>query len=340
MTASIVTLRVFLFGLLFFDTSSDQCQPMRVLMLDARHPPNASDGCPVEPHSPVLLYENGDAECADPCRVDHGFCRCDLDRQQVNLDPQDWAKKNPACAGGKCCDNVDKYAVKMFRLRRGLDRWLHLTKNTREKCGGRGSQKKCPLVIADAVLSPSEIVACDMAVDPDDPTQLQHYEFKPLTEGRLFNHEQTLASIIMATEKIRVELPPGKAVPESVQLPLMAYTEHEEYTVDIPVQLCTSGGESQDRCADVVLANFTDDSHAPADERCASSDLDRHFEMFHDLVGKPIGLPSRPVPQLGPKHSPVKAPTEKCQLSSLYQKFAATVLRNGLHSQICPMAAQ
>lgn len=87
MVATEATLRLFFFGLMAF-VPNDVTQPteLTVILLDARRPPLATDGCPIHSHTPVLFYKPQEVDkCHFPCRVVNGLCRCELDREEVCL---------------------------------------------------------------------------------------------------------------------------------------------------------------------------------------------------------------------------------------------------------------
>src|SRR5947209_20280378 len=85
MADSIVLLRVFVFGLIAFVTPSvDRPDPFAILLLDARHPPHATDSCPIQPHEPELIFHNPFA-CRDPCYTTEDLCRCGLDRESITF---------------------------------------------------------------------------------------------------------------------------------------------------------------------------------------------------------------------------------------------------------------
>jgi hypothetical protein len=324
-----VTLRVFFYGLLMFNPSPT-CDRLQVEMADAHHPPAASDGCPLATHQPVLLYEADDLnQCADPCSIVHGLCRCELDHVRISVDGHSGTQKpRPEDRCG-----LAGSAVEMARLRWFWDRG-HVATRVKSVCDDDLlAQGMGRLVQAEAIFNPAQVGACEMARAPGG--QLAHYEFVPLTHGILFKHEQTLATVILATETLEFNEKPSE-----VKVRLSAYGGLEEdFFAKVPIVPCNDGNGD---CADIVLANLSSSVEYDVDGRCSAKDVDRHVELYHELINSPPDLADRSTAHLSKKTSPFPAqglPLAKtCGSSALYNYFRAEFIRNGEHHQVCATA--
>jgi hypothetical protein len=318
----IVTVRVFFYGLLLFDTAQQQpCAPLRVLLPETGTPYTANDGCPVAPHNAALYYAiTNAADCDEDCYAEPGLCRCDLQRQAVSIKN---SKETQACKLGK-------FVVSLAELKYTASGEDVLSPDCSEPIGG----SSCQLIRSEALLYPTEIVACEMehaanghaangndaqfevlTLPPQEPTHLSH----------------GIARILRLESKVDTA-----AAAASIEVVLTAFAGGDD-SIEIPIVDCDPPGAG--KCADLLIANFMVGQMPPAD--CRGADIGRHVLWYHRLMKTPkVPASDRLVLRRTKDVFPLPSMGVSCNSSALFRRIQSLPpIRSGMHTVICPMAA-
>lgn len=347
---TMVTLRLFFYGLVAFTPDEFQCTSnMRALLIDARKPPVASDGCPMHSHTPALFYYVPQVTtCKRPCRIDRGLCRCELGggnlldiRRRGNLcfegnEDHAYEESSSNCAGP--IDQEFEYVPKLRPLRIARSR-MELNSACDNECPVRtasNSKGMCRLVAAQINFVPSAFAVCQMAGQREnDPAKWPEFNYKPLASMNLWPWgSKQIAEIVRFDTKIEVE---GED-PREIELTIAEFEDGGIDKIVIPVY-CTKGACS----ADLVIANFMDEHHDESSSyaRCEQDYVARDFELYHDLARQPMYPSDRPIPQAGNGAAVKswKAKSDESCGSHVLAQFRSSFLRAGDSRPICPQAA-
>lgn len=346
MTEVPVILSLFFYGLVAFTPDEFQCDGnMRALLIDARRPPVASDGCPIHSHTPALFYFVTQAgSCRHPCRIDRGLCRCDLDGGQlldIGRSETDLCYERQGCmpdptSSGSCPDQDFDFIPKLRRLRPMRSR-MDLRCDCNKPCPVQSdycTEGMCKLIAAQINFHPRDFSICRMAGELDDRSgKCPKFEFKPLTSTNLWwPRDRHIAEIVRFETTILAE------DPHLVKLTIAAFDGGGKYTIDVPV--VEYGGKHY---TELVIANFMDEDHGSAYARCDRNYVARDFELYHDLTSRPMQPPDRTIPRAeeGAERVPFspRGGYRSCVNSKTLTAFRVDVLRAGDTRQICPQAA-
>lgn len=323
-----VTVRIFLYGLLLFDLTRCNQTPhkVHVVLAEAADPPAAVDGCRIQPHEPVLFYAVDDpAQCDDDCVIDHGLCRCEMSRQTLTLDG--------AIEAGYCPNLKDNFVVDV-KYATGQE-----SNPLADGCDGPTADKPCRQMIADMLLSVTQAVhvcAVETARDENKKEKPALFDLVKLTpravaEGthqRIAAAPQRLARVLMLTAKVTA-VEGARAVTVS----LNAISGGETVKIDVPIISCDGGSP---RCADLAVANLMYGAHPGG--QCADPHLARHFTLYDVLLKDPKPADFK-VPQYTKPDDDPFMPDDECSKSTLFKIFSSlSLVRSGTHLTICPMA--
>jgi hypothetical protein len=318
--------RLFSFGLIAYVTN-DPVNPnqIKLLLVDARHPPVGTDGCPISKHEPLLIYAPHAGKCEDWCRLEMGVCRCPLERVRILFDFELSPVKDATI------DHREMKYVPSVHQMMGRGRLAEIQesgsfgpesgmRHVKPECLYRRTTRVCPFVTAQAEVTPKSIHTCEMAGGMEQMTTgvaRQHYS-RPkwgdtVQSGRPFvfrspsqNHyemlrpRQYVAIKQVMVSDIRPEKvtsdPTGK---EYVEVSVVSYDNTEEPTkIRIyPVNCPASTTDNPQECFDLAIADvpFHADQHLLYG-RCQGHGLDRDFELFEDLTTTQHDLQDRDVP--------------------------------------------
>jgi hypothetical protein len=349
MILTTVTLRIFFFGLIAFTPDKFVSgEPMRALMIDARRPPVASDGCPIHVHTPALFRE--DKNCTTPCRSDRGLCRCDLGdgylldiprsgfplcgiQAQDMVDaihpqqlPSDQSKRSLAKKAGR--QEFDQFVPKMSSLRMyGFRNQMKLKQDCDRQCPNL-NQPICRLIATQINFHPDTFTTCTLSG--------AKLSFRPLSSANLWRPgKRETAETVLFT----VPFETAEAEPQFVSLSAVAFDGGESFPIQVPVFKIET-----EHYADIVLANFMDDKdHEQAYARCGADLVARDFELFHDLVESPLYPNDRPIPQASRdlQEAALKAQPARpeCANSPVFPVLQTRILHAGKTRPICPEVA-
>jgi hypothetical protein len=334
-----VTLRLFFFGLVAF-TPDEPSTNMRALLIDARHPPVASDGCPIHSHKPALFYSMvGRDSCRRPCREDRGLCRCDLEGGNLlDINP----KEGEVCYRGHIDgsgsgsfqgdDVFDGVILKLRRLRPMSSR-MNLRSTCNNPCPVGDNQKMCRLVAAQINFHPKNFYACRMAGQPPEVEKCPELLPRPLSSINFWlPGARQLAETVLFETEIKVNSK------YTVDLEIAAFDGNGSYKINVPI---VKYGKKY--YAGLVIANYMEDvDHSNTYSRCDQNFIARDFELFHDLARQPLRPIDRPIPGAG-ENAPLEEfefPIDayECDMGIL-RAFNQNILRAGESRPICPQTA-
>jgi hypothetical protein len=354
-----VVLRLFFFGLVAFTPDEFQCNgDMRALLVDARQPPVASDGCPIHPHTPALFYYVADRnDCKQPCRNDRGLCRCDLEGGRL-LDIGPTEDKNDLCfaqqnncrpkagANPDCSERGFDFIPKL-RSMRLMNSRMALHPDCDRPCPAlRGAcadnHPICKVIAAQINFRPFEFHICRMAGQAEDGSpKCPRFNLRPLTSQNISNLSFLLPSRQVAEiVSFEAEIEAEERNPQTVTLTLAAFDGGGSDDIIVPVVR-----EGNELYANLVIANFMEQiDHARTYSRCDQNFVARDFEMFHDLTTEPLYPLDRTIPQtkenadLRPISPELLDQGYECN-SRILKIFRRDILRAGDSRPICPQAA-
>lgn len=304
-------LRVFTFGLIAYVTS-DSKKPvdLSLLLVDARHPPVASDGCPNNRHIPLLLHEARSEGCASWCHLELGLCQCPLDRVRLEFP----ALAEPA-TDPMSCDHLANAVPKLKPV-------IGSVRKVNPECLFTSTENSvCPFVAAqvDNIL-PRAAFACKMAVGSYSSNHSSHtpiqempyrrFKFRPLSQDNWsMRPAQEVATQIVLVRKMDEP---------SIKIRLTSYEGTETQELILKADKCppfpklssasslqavstsfeaSVKGALPEGCIDVVIGNIPVHSeHHHLYGRCRGHGIDRDFELFEDLALNQVELEDRPVP--------------------------------------------
>lgn len=352
---TLVTLRLFFYGLVAFTPDEFECNGnMRALLIDARRPPVASDGCPIHSHHPALFFLAKPGACTSPCEEEksvNGLCRCDLDkgylldigRNEKDLCFEKDNRCEPDAVDSGSCDAVGFDFIPKLQPMRSIGSRMELHEECDNPCPVRSAYcpgGMCKLLAAQINFNPLHFSVCRMAGQPDDGTpECPKFEFKPLASDNPWNlfwpRDRQVAEIVSFEVQIEVE------DPKEVNLTLAAFEDGGVDKIVIPV---TKYGNRH--YADLVIANFMRDDHHGGDDayaRCAQNYIARDFELYHDLVKQPMYPTDRTIPRA--EEDALRVPWKEgknknddyCGSYAL-KLFRSSFLRAGDSRPICPQA--
>lgn len=352
MILTTVTLRIFFYGLVAFTPEKFSCGgPMRALLIDARHPPIASDDCQMHPHTPALFFEN--RLCQDPCRPDRGLCRCDLaDGYLLDVTKETGQRlcweadlaAHPNHSSGlatgnsaskfspsSCTDEQDKHYAYIPQMSSLRPRWQSkktlLTTECNRSCPSTWNSM-CRLVATQINFTPNDMRSCSLSE--------RELSFTP-AYGSNFHRPQK-----QKTAEVTVfAVPIQTSDTQRVLLNIVSFDRGEAFEVAIPTFTLNA-----QLYADVVAANYMEEAdHHNSYWRCGNNFYARDFELLQDLARAPHDPADRPVPQakevndkkVNDKNSevPWKQPT-LCRRSRVLQILNSEILRAGKTRPICP----
>ncbi len=288
-----VTAKIFFQGLLLFVPHGHE-MPGRldVLLPDARRPPIASDGCPILPHQPWLLFaiDTPDQCSDDACEVYQGICRCPLDGVELKLDFQPGILPDErADYVAEALSEVPKLPVTNSlrdinaRRPRGTVRL-----DCRPSCMSLdvlGHSPPPPLLVANMH------VKVDQEISVCDPEARREFEFKPADQPRYLVPIEQVAVDRLA---VKTTLQAAGLDGSRVRIRLLALDGTASHEILAPTVGCR---ESAKLCVDLAIVNDPDFDHFPPQVgRCSPKFIGRHLELLYDLLVWPRVNVERPVP--------------------------------------------
>lgn len=357
MNGTEVILRLFFYGLVAFTPDKLQCNGnMRALLIDAREPPVASDGCPIHSHAPALFYSVTKPEsCRHPCRFDRGLCRCDLDGGHlldIGRTEDDLCYEQQDCnpnqgTSGACWGEDFDFIPKLKRMR--PFRWrMTLREDCDKPCPVKSDYcpgGMCKLIAAQVNFHPESFYVCRLAGPPQgttghasaaiaQPSPAPEFDFKPLGSTNLWwPFRRQIAEIVHSEVKIMIKR-------DEIELRIAAFDGGGSYAIHVPV--FESGGKYY---ADLVVGNFMEEvDHSSSYARCHQNNVARDFELYHDLARQPMQPADRAIPRADEDAKPKPPPSSMknytyCSNSEALGIFLVDILRAGDSRPICPQAA-
>lgn len=339
--SSYYLVRIFTFGLIVYATNApENPRDLTILLVDARHPPVASDGCPNNKHIPLLFHHPDNAgfggSCAAWCQIELGLCQCPLERVQITIDQSYLASLHQGS-----CDDLNEYVPRLNPLWGG-------TRRVRTDCLAKAPDEKvCPFVVARLDnLRPQGSYACEMALGgasshvlhrpgrADSTMQYRRFRFRPLAEG---GFRPLSRSVSLATRMVFIRESRSPTV--RINVDSFDGTQGEELSVtsrNCPVDGDFPADPMRLGCIDIAIGN------APVHSlghllygRCHGHGIDRDFELFNDLVQDQADLNSRRVPYDSEK-PPSSEEKKGMQRSSLCNSDLLSELERWLRSDDAP----
>jgi hypothetical protein len=354
---TVVTLRLFFYGLIAFTPDQFKCDgDMRALLLDARQPPVASDGCPIHSHAPALFYfVTQPGACELPCRNDRGLCRCDLDGGKlldIGRTEHDLCyEKAKVQTAAEDCENSQASKGFGYLLRLSPLRFLHSRMKLHDDCNkacpvsdGYGHSEDpmiCKLVAAQVNFHSHDFSICRMAGQPENGAHTcPKFNLRPLASQNLSNLSfllppQQVAEIVHFEARVQAD----PKWPQSITLTLASFDGGGRDTITIPAVK-----QGDEYYADLVIANFMEElDHSRTYSRCDQNFVARDFELFHDLVKRPMYPQDRTIPQTNERAQQLQIDPDipnfgyDCD-STILNVFRRDILRAGDSRPICPQA--
>lgn len=358
MILTTVTLRIFFYGLIAFTPNQFQCNgDMRALLIDARNPRHASDGCPIHAHTPALFYRLRDkVKCSDPCTIDRGLCRCDLEdgylidipwKKEIACYRTTTAAKDKPKASKKknnTCGREDfDYVTKMSSLSPMKDR-MRLRTECNQACPTvnqvtRETNSICKLVAAQVNFKAKSVSSCRWATDSNG--EVRQFALRPLSSSNVWSPRPSiLPEVLLFT----TELETKDESPRTIDLEVISFDGNELYTLAIPVT-----SKNGMMYSELSIVNFMDDDdHDNSYPGCSSRSVARDFEIYHDLVRRPMYVYDQAIPHVHDQSSILfpgadlnKSITDKaivppdCE-SDLMNLLLTSILSAGKSRPICP----
>ncbi len=295
-----VTVRLLLYGLIaFVPDSNTSPTAYNALLVDARGPQYASDGCRIPPHVPALYVSAGQckangAACTLSAKVEKPRAPALsgswlLDRESLSVEVVEprgkRTRKLITVQGGKMASALPSTAEESSSLR-----WIPEMQtlvasgkaNVDPDC--LGAAQNCP-VAARLVINDGRFTSCHLAQEPEKE-KIYPYEFKGLNATSNSAVVQALSDAVMVT----LQVPKGSTV--KIVSQDLAATDSER-----PKRTIVLKAGSQ-KTIDVWLTNVPKHQHLMAGDACdeASMSVDRHFELYYNLLSDRIPFSQRVVP--------------------------------------------
>ncbi|MFY9826966.1 MAG: hypothetical protein WAM82_36780 [Thermoanaerobaculia bacterium] len=303
-----ITIRLIFFGLVAFAPHNNDY--MDVLVLDARGPQWASDGCDVPEHYPAMLV------AADKCRKDKLHCDFSPElEQRLGYPTEVWERHEDKreLSGSWLLDKgemtisfIDGDGKQVILsggpkyVRKRGDTCSHIPASAKEaadfswipnpKPGSIVNSNclkadgDCPIV-ASLRLYQGTVGTCHLVETSDPNPQICPFEFSGLLGSGASGDidPQAVADGVM----VRFE------VPLEYKLSLSAMSGGKKFELQL--------GAGKDKSIDVFIVNLPVYGHK--NEGCHGPKLDRHFELYYnvsqpDPSGMPIRFDKRPIPKL------------------------------------------
>lgn len=164
-----VTLRLIFYGLISFNPNEmERHTPMRALLIDARNPPVASDGCPIHKHTPELIFES--PACRFPCRLERGLCRCELKRDLVHIGEEEKEVcSEVSTTPQQVPDDDHSYDDEAFERVSNLSwlrfmrRGMRLRRECNQQCPNDGHEEMCGVIAAQVNFFPDAVATCALS---------------------------------------------------------------------------------------------------------------------------------------------------------------------------------
>ncbi len=305
MIAGFYLVRVFTFGLVAYVTNSaDKPTDFSLVLIDARHPPIASDGCPNNRHIPLLMYQAPSGTCSPWCRLELGLCQCPLERVELEFDTSTLKPLDPKSMS---CEEMDDYVHELNPMIGGIYR-------ARSECMSDPHHGRvCPFVVARLEdFPPQYAYACELALGGDasshelqrpkqgDKTmQYRKFRFRPMAKGgyRMFSGREMLATRMVLVREAKAS---------EIKITASSFDRAETQDLLLSAVPCPDSVKKErakekrsvpDGCIDVVIGNAPVHSeHHLLYGRCQGHGIDRDFELLGDLVKGNLNLSSRRVP--------------------------------------------
>lgn len=325
-----VTVRLVLYGLIaFVPNAKDSPSAVSALLVDARGPQYVSDGCRIPPHRPVLYASAG------KCRDNGGSCKVSsqvekpgdaiagawpLDGQSLSVEiiqpGGQRVRKRIVLTGAKIASplptnpsegsSVDWVPQVGSLLPAGAPADAG---EVSEDC--LGSARDCPIA-ARVTLDAGQVTSCHLAAD--EYKLIYPFRFKSLVSNAESPLVQAMSDALMATFQVprgsKIKIDSRNLADAAGRKPRRSIVLEDRGLGEI----------------DVWITNLPPYHHQMAKEdECHDMDVDRHFELYYNLLKRRLPFTQRVVPSrvrdgLQPKLSSQVQPSggEICPLLVFY----------------------
>lgn len=304
MTPSVVV-RVFFHGLLLFVPDSDETpRELEVLLLDARNPPEASDGCAIHPHEPRLIFAVGsrnDCPVEHHCTMRFGLCECPLEETRIYFHEKEPTGSPDFGCGyrggrpGPLSGCVPRLPVNRCAIDRRLRKDLGLQHAKPGWLDWMLPDKTTAYRGDNLVVASMELKLAKALYGCETPGKHDHWRYEPLSRRKLFPVTRAPVELVVAQLQARADCSGARP---TLRITLERLNQRSSFDLEVPVYECP---ESHDLCLDVAIANDMGSKGMHwTSGRCATGHLARDFELLNDLLIDPRDLERRLVPQVVP----------------------------------------
>jgi len=296
-----VTVRLILYGLIAFaPNSNDSPTTINALLVDARGPQYASDGCKIPPHMPVLFA------AADSCTVDGLACTVSeqvekprkpaisgawlLDRESLSVEVvpagEAHARKLIAVQGQKVASSLPANPTESSLLH-----WIPQMRSLLKTTAAKGPSlakdclhgaQNCPIV-ARLAIDDGRVTSCHLSEEITEE-KVYPFAFKPIGTSAKAVLTQAMSDAVMVSFQV--------SAGSEVQIVSLDLEKKEPKR-----KVVLKAGEEP--TIDIWVTNVPSQAHqAMEDPTCHNSSnyIDRHFQLYYNLLDTPIPFSKRAVP--------------------------------------------
>lgn len=294
-----VTVRLILYGLIaFVPNSNGSPTAYNALLVDARGPQYASDGCRIPPHVSALYA------LAGRCKVDGAACTMSsevekpwspalsgswlLNRESLSIEvmaPHEKRARKLVAVGRQPATS----ALTAKSEESNSLRWIPDMQTLLAPEGKKASvspdclaaARSCPIT-ARLTIDDGRFISCHLAQGAEKG--VYPYEFKLPEAGAQPVLVQAMSDAVMVT----LEVPQGskvQIVPRD--LSIQSAKAKPKRTIEL-----ADGGQKE---IDIWLTNAPDHHHMMDEDSCdgANMRIDRHFELYYNLLSGPVPFKQR-----------------------------------------------
>ncbi len=297
-----VTVRLILYGLIaFVPNSNDSPTTYTALLVDARTPQYASDGCRIPSHAPALYAMAGQckangAACTMSRKIEQPTAPAisgswSLDHESLSVEVVTPSGKHVrrliTVQGQKAASTLPSTPEESSSLH-----WIPEMQTLLATQGKRasvnpdclGSAENCP-ISARLAINDGRVSSCHLAQEPEQK-KIYPYEFRALNASTRSTIVQAVSDAVMVT----LQIPSGSKI-QIVSRDLAAISAVKPKRTIVL-------GDGGKKTIDVWLTNVPEHDHLMAGNSCdkSSMSIDRHFELYYNLVAEPIPFTQRVVP--------------------------------------------
>jgi hypothetical protein len=295
-----VTVRLILYGLIaFVPNSKDSPATVNALLVDARGPQYTSDGCRIPPHKPVIYAAAGQCSAdGRPCTMSDKIERPQdtlsggwlLDRESLSIEVTSKGKKRTrklVTAQQNALSEAG--ALPATPAEATSLRWIPRMETLLPAQAGQqraevdkdclGAARDCP-VVARVALDDGLFGSCHLSATEQE--MVVPFEFKSLGSSAPPAAVQALSDAVMASFQ----------VPRGSQIRIVS-RDLSSQKIKRTIVLEDRGRDT----VDVWIANIPSYHHRTLEHAsCHDPDIDRHFELYYNLLPQPVPFSQRLTP--------------------------------------------